>query len=344
MKLLTVRHVVPNRRITNADVLAQISKHNAVRWADRLPLLEERVLASLTAAGTDVRHALDDGETALELALRAGRAALAAAEMAPDAIDFLLYAGVGRGWIEPATAPAVQAGLGLGTAMSFDVMDACASWIRALELAHALIHSGRYRRGMIVNAECGLYRAYADWTIESLEELDYRLGTYTIGEAATATIVTDERPDDDFEFVSRTLGEHVDLCMIPLANAGDFLPTRPSERHVAGRFYALSRELFGAATHELVTTFAREPRLHAHRYDIAFGHDATARVSATVTEALGVADVYFPTHREYGNTVAASVPLGISLAFDAGKLIRGQRVLLIVGSAGLSIGFASFTF
>jgi 3-oxoacyl-[acyl-carrier-protein] synthase-3 len=132
--------------------------------------------------------------------------------------------------------------------------------------------------------------------------------------------------------------------MIPLANAGDFLPIGPSERHVPGRFYALSRELFGAATHELVTTFAREPRLHAHRYDIAFGHDATTRVSAVVTEALGVADVYFPTHGEYGNTVAASVPLGISLALDAAKLTRGQRVLLIVGSAGLSIGFASFTF
>jgi 3-oxoacyl-[acyl-carrier-protein] synthase III len=344
MRIAAVRHAVPSWRITNDDVLARIRTRNASRWGRDLGVLEQRVKASLEAAGTEVRYALGEKEKAIDFAIRAGREALTAAGMAPADIDFLLYAGVGRGWIEPATSCAVQAELRLVNATSFDVVDACASWLRSLQIAHAYIRNGTYRRGLIVNAECGHYRAYADWTVEHLGELDYRLGAYTIGEAATATIVTDEIPDDDFYFTFRTFGEHVDLCMIPLPNIGDFLPGDVTERHAPGRFFARSRELFQAAMKELQATFEQNRQLNACRYDICFGHEATARMSEAVTRALGVEAIYFPTHREFGNTVSASVPLGISLALEQQKLRRGNRVLIIVGSAGMSVGFSSFTF
>jgi 3-oxoacyl-[acyl-carrier-protein] synthase III len=50
------------------------------------------------------------------------------------------------------------------------------------------------------------------------------------------------------------------------------------------------------------------------------------------------------THARYGNTVSASVPLAMSLAVDEGRLVRGAHVLVVVGSAGLTAGLASFTY
>jgi 3-oxoacyl-[acyl-carrier-protein] synthase III len=54
--------------------------------------------------------------------------------------------------------------------------------------------------------------------------------------------------------------------------------------------------------------------------------------------------VYVSTHRSFGNTVSASVPLGLSVALDDGRLRRGDRVLLIVAGVGISLGFDTFTF
>lgn len=343
MRIAAVRHAVPSRRITNDDVIANLRARRSSEATARVEDFDTRVLQSLAMAGTDVRYALADNEHALDFAVQAGRDALAAAGMDPVDVDFLLYAGVGRGWIEPATAGVVQAELGLTNATGFDVMEACASWLRSLQVAHAYIRSGTYRRGMIVNAECGLYRAYADWQITP-GELDYRLATYTIGEAATATIITDDIPADDFHFNLRTLGQHADLCMIPLGNVADFLPSPPTDRHVPLRFFACSTEIFDVALRNIVSTFQSDRTLQERKYDIAFGHDATARISEAVTRALGVLPIYFPTHHLYGNTVSASVPLAMSLAIESHRLKRGDQVLIIVGSAGMSIGLASFTF
>ena len=63
--------------------------------------------------GTRVRYGRAEGERAHELCVAAGRQALRSAGMDPGEIDLLIYVGVGRGFIEPATANAFQDLLGL---------------------------------------------------------------------------------------------------------------------------------------------------------------------------------------------------------------------------------------
>jgi 3-oxoacyl-[acyl-carrier-protein] synthase-3 len=93
-----------------------------------------------------------------------------------------------------------------------------------------------------------------------------------------------------------------------------------------------------------VETFASDPELRRRAYDVCFGHEASARVTDAVTRRLGVHEAAFVSHRRFGNTVSASVPLGMSVAVQEGRLRRGDRVLVIMGSAGMSIGFCAFTF
>lgn len=112
--------------------------------------MTEAVRSYLKAAGTETRYQLDTGEKAIDLVLQAGREALEDAQVAPEEVDLLIYTGIGRGWIEPAMANAVQAGLHLVNATSFDILDACASWLRALHVCQQHIRSGVYRSAMIV--------------------------------------------------------------------------------------------------------------------------------------------------------------------------------------------------
>ena len=45
-----------------------------------------------------------------------------------------------------------------------------------------------------------------------------------------------------------------------------------------------------------------------------------------------------------GNCVAASVPLALAEAVQAGRICRGQRVFLIGTGAGLTLGATALTF
>jgi 3-oxoacyl-[acyl-carrier-protein] synthase III len=52
----------------------------------------------------------------------------------------------------------------------------------------------------------------------------------------------------------------------------------------------------------------------------------------------------YRTHARFGNTVSATIPLAMSLAIEDGRLKRGNRVLVLVGSAGISVGLSNFVF
>jgi len=51
-----------------------------------------------------------------------------------------MYVGIGRGVLEPASANIYQDMLGLANATAFDVLDACASWLRAVHIARVFRH------------------------------------------------------------------------------------------------------------------------------------------------------------------------------------------------------------
>jgi 3-oxoacyl-[acyl-carrier-protein] synthase III len=330
LKILAVRHAVPDRRVTNDAVVEAIRERNR-RHMDAVGLaaVETRLRRHLTLAGTDVRY-LSDGRNPIHYVRDAGEQALRAAGVPARAVDFLIYAGIGRAWLEPAMANAVQHQLGVVDATCFDVLDACASWLRALQIAHSFIRNRTYRLGMIVNCEVGLER-FADLDLSQADDVEAKLAAFTIGEAATATVVTDDVPDDDFYFNFKNFGQHYGLCMIPLDDGM--------------RFFSQSRQLIRTTVKEIVRAYRADSNLSGATYDICFGHTASQKANEIIGRRLGLAaEIEFQTRADYGNTVAASIPLGMSLAIQQGRLRRGHRTLCIMGSAGITVGFAKFTF
>ena len=342
MRILSVRHALPAKQVTNSDILQKIRLANSGHMsASELSLLEGRVEQLLESAGTTVRYVLENEQQAVTIALDATREALHTAGLASSEVDFLIYAGVGRACIEPAMANVLQSGLALRNATCFDVLDGCTSWLRALQVAAGYLRSNMYTTGVIVNCECAFGR-YIDYRVRCLEDLESQFATFTIGEAATATVIGAAKTDD-FYFNFKNFGEHYGLCMIPLENSPEFLGAKQPTREPM-RLFSLSRQLLTTAADRIVEIFNADPRF-CGPFDVCFGHAASRRAEEGVLKRLGIPlRIYCGTHATHGNTVSAAVPLAMSIALQDGRLRRGYRVLVITAAGGIAVGLARFTF
>jgi 3-oxoacyl-[acyl-carrier-protein] synthase-3 len=178
-----------------------------------------------------------------------------------------------------------------------------------------------------------------------VEDLDHLWGGFTVGEAATATILGADDADYHATFV--TSGENHGLCQIPLGHAQNFLDgTTPSRCDAPPlRFFVFAAELHQQAIAQLARQFWDDPALAKGQWDLVVGHSTSVPAAQSVIRKLRLKqERALETFSRHGNTVSASIPLGLSLALEGGRLERGHRVLLISASAGLTTGFVSFRY
>jgi acyl-CoA:acyl-CoA alkyltransferase len=230
--------------------------------------------------------------------------------------------------------------------MCFDVVDACMSWVRALSLVDSLFKTGAYKNAIIVNAEFNMIRNGplfpANFALSSEDQIAYTFPSYSIGEAATATLLLPKEPDN-FEFHFSTRPELSDLCTIPLEGYEEYC--HPDER--IGKNDILRFTSFGESLHreghpEAVSVF-RKLR-NGKDADIVFVHGSSKKEWETVGIAVGVSDIIHHIFPKTGNLVSASVPAAINDALHAGKLVRGDKIAICVGSAGMSFNATSCVF
>ncbi len=71
--------------------------------------------------------------------------------------------------------------------------------------------------------------------------------------------------------------------------------------------------------------------------DLFVPHQANMRINQVVAAKLGIADDRVVHNIErYGNTTAATIPIGISESWREGKIRDGSRVLMVAFGAGFT--------
>ena len=85
--------------------------------------------------------------------------------------------------------------------------------------------------------------------------------------------------------------------------------------------------------------------LNSFRHEIVFSHAASDAMSDKVIKSckLGEEKAY-NTHKRFGNTVSASVPLAMACAMKEGRLRNDTNALIGFGSAGVSTAWCKFKF
>lgn len=345
MRIEAVAYRVPSQKLTNDDVMKYIDHHNPhVPFTKKVSYLKlAKKLLDQTGAKTRYWRDFDSGERASDLIVGVMDDALEKANMEPNDIDLLIYCGVGRGFLEPANAYFYAKAKGMQTANCFDITDACMSWIRALQVAYLMLQSGAFKTAMIINGEFH-WGFHDNLEIRGLRSLEYTLPTYTIGEAATATILVASENDWQFAYSSRP--EHADLCTIPMHSYANFVD--PSERmnlNGINRFVSYGRELFQEATTVLGELFIQSiDDVNSKVWYFPHAPSKTLYEEKCLQFGLPPEKIYLKVYPQFGNLVSASLPVGLCLAQTEGKLKRGDAIALIPASAGLVAAVVQLTF
>jgi len=341
MKIASIGVRIPSLRVSNEDVVAAVLEAGDVYRA-QLGLRRE-IMTRLDDIGAQTRFFRDrrQGERAITLLCAAANDALATADLGPKDVDLLIYCGVGRGFVEPATAYFVAHALGL-ECPCFDVLDACMSWTRALELAYRYFLTTPIKTVLVVNAEFNVYECgYPNGVrISSVDELDYLFPGLTIGEASTATVLT--RSADRWLFAFRSIPRMAPYCAVPLAGYHEFAEGAPIE---AGRFSCFGGRLFEAAVPAL-GRLIKSSVANLADVDLWVPHVAASNPLKRFAKRLHLDPlrVYVNTFPKFGNLVSASIPVALWDALNSGALRRGGSVVLCPASAGMSVAVAQFSF
>jgi 3-oxoacyl-[acyl-carrier-protein] synthase III len=345
MRYCAIEYAIPSKLVTNAEIIQEIiarSKRYLTQKA--LDLLAFRLDELFKKSVTSVRYHRAKSERSIQFGIEAGKKALESANMSSDEIDLLIYVGVGRGYIEPATANVFQKILKLNKATCFDILDACASWLRAIHVAHSFIKSGMYKNIMILNCEFN-FREYANFEFKSVKDIEFNFPTFTIGEAATATIVTESDEDDEYYASFRTWGDRHNLCKIPLPHFREYSDGELRNEIQPLTFFSYGEKIFRFVFSRLCKHYREDAVLNSFRHEIVFSHAASDAMSEKVIQSCKLGqEKGYNTHKRFGNTVSASVPLAMGCALKEGRLNNNTNVLIGFGSAGVSTAWSKFKF
>lgn len=358
MHIDAIAAALPSRQASNDELIDEIlARSRATMSAEHLTKASVYLRDQLRRTGALARFYRAPGETAMSLGLAAGRRALSDAGLQPGDVDLLIFVGVGRGFIEPATAHVFQHALGLVNATCFDLLDACASWLRALDVAQRFLAAGSHRHVMLLNCECNV-REYTPRHLTEADDLESMWSGLTIGEAATATLLSvgtaragrspagsDPGGDTAYHATFRSAGEYAMDCQIGLPGSSEYRLDADSDEIPPLRFHAKAPALAQGAVRQLHKQFFDDAVFPTQSFDCIFGHTVSVPLSQFMVRRLQLDPrrhvEIFPTH---GNVVSASLPLAMQIAAGDGRLRRGDRVLLTMGGAGITTGICSLIY
>jgi 3-oxoacyl-[acyl-carrier-protein] synthase III len=345
MLIKNVAVSLPSRIVTNDEVADMIRFHSTGYDGD-IDRGIRTIKTLLDRSGLVNRRWCDSHESPIDHVAMATRKALSETYLRPEHIELFIYVGIGRGFLEPGNSHMMASTLGFINAECFDVVDACMSWTRAMSIIDSLFKCGQYRNAMIVNAEFNMLAGGplypGNFALKNQAQIEYTLPSFTIGEAATATLLVANEPDN-FDFAFRGKPQVSDLCTIPIPGYEGFC--HPSERIGKNgdmRFTSFGHELHKNSD-ELSAVLAKLP-IPKKDIDIVFTHASSKAAWHGYGEKAGIEDKMYHIYPETGNLVSASIPAAIAMAKESGELKRGDRVLCWVGSAGMSFNVSSFRF
>jgi 3-oxoacyl-[acyl-carrier-protein] synthase-3 len=307
---------LPERILTNAEL------------ATRLDTSDEWIVQR---TGIRERHVAAEGEFTSHLAIKAARAALHHARLDAQSIDLIVLATSTPDNTFPATAVAVQDGLGIHHGAAFDLQAVCSGFVFALATADNFLRAGAYKRALVIGAET--FSRILDWNDRGTCVLFGDGAGAVVLEAQTEAGKTSDRGVLTTHL--RSDGRHKSKL---------YVDGGPSSTQTVGLLRMEGREVFkhavGMITDVIVDAF-NATGLTADDIDWFIPHQANKRIIDASANKLHIApQKVVLTVDLHGNTSAASIPLALAVAVKDGRVKKGDLLLLEAMGGGFTWGSA----
>lgn len=291
--------------------------------------------------GIGSRHRAAPGQSTGDLAYEAAEPLVRGSAAAGRPVDAVVLATATPDHLCPATAPALAARLGLGTAPALDIAAVCSGFVYGLAVCQGLVVAGLFERVLLVGAD-----VYSAW----LDPQDRSSGV-VFGDGAGAALVAAGRTGDPGELLAFDLGSDgagYDLITVPGGGARSRARSAATaEPPPAGdEFFRMQGRAVYQHAVERMTGSCRsllaEVGWAASDVDHFVPHQANARILRSVADRVGIAAERCVIHLDrVANTGAASIPLALADAAARGRFHTGDRVLLTAFGGGLTWGSAA---
>ncbi len=301
---------LPEKVLTNFDLEKMMD--TSAQW------IRERT-------GIERRHIAASGETTVDLAERAARAALDAAGVRPADVDFIAFGTTTPDMVFPNCGALLQARLGCRGAPAFSVETACSGFMYALSIADKFVRFGDARRALVIGAET--LSRITDWSDRSTAVLFADGAGAVVLEAAEQPGILSTHVHAD--------GSYKDLlfCGGGIAAGSDAAKARRTITMTGSEVFKIAVSTLGRAIDEALAANS----LDRSAIDWLVPHQANMRIIQATARKLDLPmERVITTVQDHGNTSAASVPLALDTGVRDGRIKRGELLLLEAFGGGVT--------
>jgi 3-oxoacyl-[acyl-carrier-protein] synthase-3 len=307
---------LPSRVVTNADLSGMVDTTD--EWITQRTGIRERRIAA-------------DGETTSAMGIKAAQAALAAAGVDAQSIDLVVLATSTPDNTFPASAVAIQAGLGITQGAAFDLQAVCSGFVFSLATVDSLLRTGAFKRALVIGSE----------TFSRLLDWNDRTTCVLFGDGAGAVVVEGQQQPG-------TPGDR-GILTTHLRSDGRYrsklyVDGGPSTTGTVGHLRMEGRAVFKHAVamiSDVIEDAFAATGYGAKDIDWFVPHQANKRIIDDSAHKLGIPpEKVILTVEKHGNTSAASIPLALSVGIADGRIKRGNLVLLEAMGGGFTWGAA----
>lgn len=344
-KISGIGFYVPEKIVTNHDLAKLMDTTN--EWIIERTGIQER------------RYARKHEETTTTMAARAAEIAIKRAGIEKTDLDFIVFATLSPDYYFPGCGVLLQRELGINHTEipAIDIRNQCSGFIYALSVADQFIKTGMYRNVLVVGAEfhsCGL-----DFTTRG------RNVTAIFGDGAGAVVLQPAQESDESGILATCLhsdgksaeelaylnpgchgGYYVGKEQFNYTDdefGGIFLNQSMIENaqtypQMNGQFvFKMAVQKFPAVILEIL----QKTGYSVSDIDMLVPHQANLRISQFVQQKLQLPDhKVWNNIQRYGNTTAASIPIALCEAYEAGAVKKGDLVCLAAFGSGFTWGSA----
>lgn len=269
-------------------------------------------------------------------ASRVGEKLLKTSTCKREDIDLLIYTGVCRDFIEPATAHKIHQNLRLNpNCLTFDLSNACLGFLNGMLLSAQLIEGGQIRNALILSGEnsAPLLENTINKLLQDPNEENFRnsLASLTLGSGALAMRLTHRKFSSHQHIlmggVSQVASEHFDLCQ----GQGDYRSPlmKTDSRRLLKEGVELSIRTWKLFLDAMKCTAGSFDHVFTHQVSVA--HQQRIFQELDISPSKGRQDCVL-----LGNTGTVAAPISLALAEEEGNLSKGDRIGLLGIGSGLN--------
>lgn len=286
----------------------------------------------LTRTGIKERRILEKGATS-DLATNAALDLIEKHNIKPEEIDCIIIATVTPDMFFPATACLVQKRIKAVNAWGFDLEAACSGFLFAFQTGCSLIESGQYKKVMVIGAD----------KMSAITDYTDRNNCILFGDGAAAFLLepTEDKSLGLQDYILRVDGSGEEA--LHMKGGGSLNP--PSHETVDKKMHYIYQDgkaVFKVAVKGMADVSVELMKKNdLNSEDIAYlvPHQANMRIIDATAQRMGLTkDKVMINIDRYGNTTAATIPSCIVEYYRAGKIKKGDKLILSAFGAGYTWG------